>query len=61
MNALQSMLKTSARVRRDGAEVKVGADQVVVGDVVLLTAGDDVCADGRHHPGRVAADRRVRR
>ncbi len=47
MNALQSMLKTTARVRRDGSEVKVGADQVVVGDVVLLTAGDDVCADGR--------------
>src|SRR3954465_3925704 len=47
MNALQSMLKASARVRRDGSEVKVGADQVVVGDVVLLTAGDDVCADGR--------------
>ena len=47
MNALQSMLKTSARVRRDGAEVKIQADQVVVGDVVLLTAGDEVCADGR--------------
>jgi len=47
MNALQSMLKSSARVRRDGSEVEVGADQVVVGDVVLLTAGDDVCADGR--------------
>ena len=47
MNALQSMLKTSARVRRDGTEVKVDADQVVVGDVVLLAAGDDVCADGR--------------
>src|SRR6478735_11969595 len=47
MNALQSMLKTSARVRRDGSEVKVGADQVVVGDFVLLAAGDDVCADGR--------------
>ena len=47
MNALQSMLKTSARVRRDGTEVKVDADQVVVGDVVLLSAGDDVCADGR--------------
>ena len=47
MNALQSMLKTTARVRRDGSEVKVDADQVVVGDVVLLTAGDDVCADGR--------------
>ena len=47
MNALQGMLKTSARVRRDGTEVKVDADQVVVGDVVLLAAGDDVCADGR--------------
>ncbi len=47
MNALQSMLKTSARVRRDGTEVKVDADKVVVGDVVLLAAGDDVCADGR--------------
>ena len=47
MNALQSMLKASARVRRGGAEVKIGADQVVVGDVILLTAGDDVCADGR--------------
>ncbi|MGV1035897.1 MAG: cation-translocating P-type ATPase [Candidatus Nanopelagicales bacterium] len=47
MNALQSMLKTSARVRRDGTEVKVDADAVVVGDVVLLAAGDDVCADGR--------------
>jgi Ca2+-transporting ATPase len=47
MNALQSMLKASARVRRDGAEVELVADQVVVGDVVLLEAGDDVCADGR--------------
>ncbi len=47
MNALQSMLKTTARVRRDATEVKVPADQVVVGDVVLLAAGDDVCADGR--------------
>ena len=47
MNALQSMLKASARVRRDGAEIEIAADKVVVGDVVLLTAGDDVCADGR--------------
>ena len=60
MNALQSMLKTSARVRRDGAEVKVDADQVVVGDVVLLTAGDERVRRRADHPGRVAADRRVR-
>ena len=47
MNALQSELKASARVRRDGAELKIDADQVVAGDVVLLSAGDSVCADGR--------------
>ncbi len=47
MNALQSMLKTTARLRRDGAETKVDADQVVLGDIVLLAAGDDVPADGR--------------
>jgi P-type Ca2+ transporter type 2C len=47
MNALQSMLKTTARLRRDGAEIKVEADQVVLGDIVLLAAGDDVPADGR--------------
>lgn len=47
MNALQSMLKTSARVRRDGTEVTIDADHVVLGDVVVLNAGDDVCADGR--------------
>jgi len=47
MNALKSMMKTSARVRRDGAEAAVPADQIVAGDVVLLTAGDQVPADGR--------------
>src|SRR4249919_3075067 len=47
MNALQSMLKASARVRRDGVETQIEADKVVVGDVVLLAAGDEVCADGR--------------
>jgi len=47
MNALKSMMKSSARVRRDGAEAAVPADQIVTGDVVLLTAGDQVPADGR--------------
>jgi Ca2+-transporting ATPase len=47
MNALKSMMKSSARVRRDGAEAAVPADQIVAGDVVLLTAGDQVPADGR--------------
>ena len=47
MNALKSMMKATARVRRDGAEAQIPADQVVVGDVVLITAGDEVPADGR--------------
>ncbi|MCW2522811.1 MAG: ATPase [Frankiales bacterium] len=47
MNALKSMMKATARVRRDGAESEIPAEQVVVGDVVLLAAGDEVPADGR--------------
>src|SRR6476659_4951521 len=47
MNALKSLTKRTARVRRDGVEAAIPAEQVVIGDVVLLTAGDDVAADGR--------------
>jgi Ca2+-transporting ATPase len=47
MNALKSMMKATARVRRDGAESEIPAEQLVVGDVVLLAAGDQVPADGR--------------
>jgi P-type Ca2+ transporter type 2C len=47
MNALKSMLKATARVRRDGETAELDADQLVVGDVVLLAAGDQVPADGR--------------
>ena len=47
MNALQAMVKATARVRRDGSEADLAAEDIVVGDVVLLTAGDEVPADGR--------------
>jgi P-type Ca2+ transporter type 2C len=47
MNALKSMLKATARVRRDGDAAEIPAEQLVVGDVVLLSAGDQVPADGR--------------
>jgi Ca2+-transporting ATPase len=47
MNALKSMMKATARVRRDGVESEIPAEQVVVGDVVLISAGDEVPADGR--------------
>ncbi len=47
MNALKSMMKATARVRRDGAEAVIPAEELVTGDVVLLAAGDQVPADGR--------------
>ncbi|MFG2905164.1 cation-translocating P-type ATPase [Kitasatospora sp. NPDC048286] len=47
MNALRSMMKATARVRRDGTEAEIPAEQLVVGDVVLVRAGDEVPADGR--------------
>jgi len=47
MNALKSMMKVTARVRRNGTESRVPAEDVVVGDEVLISAGDEVPADGR--------------
>ena len=47
MNALKSMMKATARVRRDGTEAEIPAEELVTGDVVLISAGDQVPADGR--------------
>ncbi|WP_329315399.1 MULTISPECIES: HAD-IC family P-type ATPase [unclassified Streptomyces] len=47
MNALKSMMKATARVRRDGTEAEIPGEQLVHGDVVLISAGDQVPADGR--------------
>ena len=47
MNALKSLTKQTARVRRDGVESAIPVEEVVLGDVVLITAGDNVAADGR--------------
>ncbi|GAA3477476.1 HAD-IC family P-type ATPase [Streptomyces yanii] len=47
MNALKSMMKATARVRRDGTESEIPAEQLVAGDIVLIAAGDQVPADGR--------------
>ena len=47
MNALKSLTKQTARVRRGGVESTIPVEEVVLGDVVLITAGDNVAADGR--------------
>src|SRR5215468_8945362 len=45
MTALKSRMKATARVRREGAESQIPAEDGVVGDVILLAAGDEVPAD----------------
>jgi len=45
--ALKNMLSADARVVRDGVEVMIPADQVVPGDILILSLGDKVPADMR--------------
>ncbi len=47
VKALAQMMKTIARVRRDGQVVEIDAVDLVPGDVVLMEAGNVVPADGR--------------
>jgi Ca2+-transporting ATPase len=47
VKALAQMMKTVARVRRDGRAIEVDAEELVPGDVVLVEAGNRVPADGR--------------
>lgn len=45
--ALEKMMKSIARVRRDGQAVEIDAEELVPGDIVLMEAGNRVPADGR--------------
>jgi magnesium-transporting ATPase (P-type) len=45
--ALQRMLRITARVRRDGQDVSLDAEDLVPGDVISLESGDRVPADVR--------------
>jgi Ca2+-transporting ATPase len=45
--ALKKMLAPTAEVRRDGQAVTLTADELVPGDIVILSSGDRVPADGR--------------
>ena len=47
VKALAQMMKTIARVRRDGQAVEIDAADLVPGDVVLVEAGNLIPADGR--------------
>ena len=45
--ALKSMLASYARVIRDGKEVQILTDELVPGDVMLITEGEKISADAR--------------
>ncbi len=47
LEALKNMAAPTARVMRDGHAGKIPADELVLGDVVMLEAGDSVPADVR--------------
>lgn len=47
LEALQAMAAPTAVVRREGKLEKVKAEDVVVGDLLYVEAGDQICADVR--------------
>lgn len=47
LEALKNLSAPDAKVIRDGKEMTIPANELVVGDIVLLDAGDYVPADGR--------------
>src|SRR6185295_16898922 len=47
LDALRRQSRAIARVRRDGFEITVDAEELVPGDIVILNAGDRVPADAR--------------
>lgn len=47
LDALRRQARTTTRVRRDGVETNIDAEELVPGDIVVLNAGDRVPADAR--------------
>ena len=47
LEALKKLSAPHARVIRDGHMTEIAGEDVVVGDILVLEAGDYVCADGR--------------
>ncbi len=47
LNSLKKLSAPNAKVMRDGKTVVIPSEDVTVGDVVILEAGDFICADGR--------------
>ena len=48
--------KTKCRVRRDGKINEISVDEVVVGDIILLSSGDKIPSDGILVEGNISVD-----
>ncbi len=55
LDRLAALIAPQARVRRDGAEREVPVEEVVVGDLVRVRAGEQVIADGEIRAGEEVA------
>ena len=47
LEALQEMSKAQSKVIRDGKQISIASEDLVVGDIIVLEAGDSVPADAR--------------
>ena len=47
IEALQEMSKAQSKVLRDGKQISIASEDLVVGDIIILEAGDAVPADAR--------------
>ncbi len=47
IEALQEMSKAQSKVLRDGKQISIPSEDLVVGDIIILEAGDSVPADAR--------------
>ncbi|MBE6612828.1 MAG: cation-translocating P-type ATPase [Ruminococcaceae bacterium] len=47
IEALQEMSKAQSKVIRDGKQITVSSEDLVIGDIIVLEAGDSVPADAR--------------
>jgi len=47
VEALRSLIPVYARVVREGKDLRILAEEIVPGDLMLISEGDRICADGR--------------
>lgn len=56
LRALSELKATEATVVREGAETRIPADQLVVGDIFVVKPGEIIATDGVIHDGQASVD-----